>query len=562
LIKIGARVVRHARAITFQLAEVAVTGTMVRAILAAIHAQTERKRQHRYVRCPEKRRYRARMLRVHRMIRRSPSVWATTDTAQGEKCLFNRENQAILTTVGRPLGECRSRTLAKMHPNGSSAGIKMLKDRHEKNFLKSSKRHVSGLFWVSPSAVCLLALIPPLLAFFFPAQAYEKYIGEPYIFSRSPLTLFFYIICIMALFMGSRISFSLRKPQLAEFEGVVSRRGYLSFMMSVVSLIFLLNIYSFSIIIENSPNLFSLLFSGDGSSIKNEINTAGALTQAQPMLIATLVWFYFRFLQVKSAISEVERRTLAITLACGIVLSISLSTIKMARYELMPLIIQMFTVYFLYSALSESSSSIKRALRLLITVFGLAFVFFAFSYFRNSDSNVTALTPFIGYSVAPFNRLAYLIEGQLVYSYGGTGVYAAPFLNHVPLLHNVLDIGAFVGMPDLEVAFQQEFVDVDNAGLARQYIWPTAPGYIYSDFGVLCFIFIFFVGVLWRQSWNGLLAGNTVGMIMYTFLATSILLWFTANWAMRPALMSYLIGAIFISLAEHSFFGKRLFRPS
>ena len=37
LIKIGARVVHHARAITFQLAEVAVTGPMVRAILATIH---------------------------------------------------------------------------------------------------------------------------------------------------------------------------------------------------------------------------------------------------------------------------------------------------------------------------------------------------------------------------------------------------------------------------------------------------------------------------------------------------------------------------------------------
>jgi len=36
LIKIGARVVRHARAITFQMAEVAVTGLMVSAILAAI----------------------------------------------------------------------------------------------------------------------------------------------------------------------------------------------------------------------------------------------------------------------------------------------------------------------------------------------------------------------------------------------------------------------------------------------------------------------------------------------------------------------------------------------
>jgi regulation of enolase protein 1 (concanavalin A-like superfamily) len=36
LIKIGARVVRHARAITFQLAEVAFTGPLVRAVLAAI----------------------------------------------------------------------------------------------------------------------------------------------------------------------------------------------------------------------------------------------------------------------------------------------------------------------------------------------------------------------------------------------------------------------------------------------------------------------------------------------------------------------------------------------
>jgi hypothetical protein len=38
LIKIGARVVRHARAITFQLAEVAVSGDLLNPILAAIPA--------------------------------------------------------------------------------------------------------------------------------------------------------------------------------------------------------------------------------------------------------------------------------------------------------------------------------------------------------------------------------------------------------------------------------------------------------------------------------------------------------------------------------------------
>jgi len=75
--------------------------------VTAIRAKTQRKRLDRSARRAEKRRCRARMLRVHSMIRRAPSVWATTDTAQGEKCLFNRQNQAILTTHSSPLGECR-----------------------------------------------------------------------------------------------------------------------------------------------------------------------------------------------------------------------------------------------------------------------------------------------------------------------------------------------------------------------------------------------------------------------------------------------------------------------
>ena len=75
--------------------------------VTAIRAQTQRKRLDRSAHRAEKRRCRARMLQVHRMIRRAPNIWATTDTAQGEKCLFNQQNQATLTTDGRPLGECR-----------------------------------------------------------------------------------------------------------------------------------------------------------------------------------------------------------------------------------------------------------------------------------------------------------------------------------------------------------------------------------------------------------------------------------------------------------------------
>ena len=80
--------------------------------MTAIGAKTQRKRLDRSAHRAEKRRCRARMLRVHSMIRRAPSVWATTDTAQGEKCLFNRQNQAILMTDGSPRGECRLKSVA------------------------------------------------------------------------------------------------------------------------------------------------------------------------------------------------------------------------------------------------------------------------------------------------------------------------------------------------------------------------------------------------------------------------------------------------------------------
>jgi hypothetical protein len=46
-------------------------------------------------------------MRVRGPIWPDQSVCATTDTAQEEKRLFKGQNQAILTSDRRPLGECR-----------------------------------------------------------------------------------------------------------------------------------------------------------------------------------------------------------------------------------------------------------------------------------------------------------------------------------------------------------------------------------------------------------------------------------------------------------------------
>jgi hypothetical protein len=47
------------------------------------------------------------MTRVRGLIRPTPGVWATADTARSERRLINWQDQAILLADGSPLGECR-----------------------------------------------------------------------------------------------------------------------------------------------------------------------------------------------------------------------------------------------------------------------------------------------------------------------------------------------------------------------------------------------------------------------------------------------------------------------
>ena len=77
--------------------------------MTEVQAKTERKRRDKSARCAEKRRRRAGMLRVCGPIRPTWEVRATTDASWGGKRLIRWRSQAIFSSEGRPLGECRLR---------------------------------------------------------------------------------------------------------------------------------------------------------------------------------------------------------------------------------------------------------------------------------------------------------------------------------------------------------------------------------------------------------------------------------------------------------------------
>jgi hypothetical protein len=75
--------------------------------VTTIRVQTEPKRLDRSVRHAEKRAHWARMLRVRGLIRPALGAYATAHAARGEKRLLNWQNQALLPSSGKPLGEFR-----------------------------------------------------------------------------------------------------------------------------------------------------------------------------------------------------------------------------------------------------------------------------------------------------------------------------------------------------------------------------------------------------------------------------------------------------------------------
>ena len=75
--------------------------------VTAIQPQTERKRLDRSVHRAEKRGRQATMTPVRGLIRPAPGISSTMGIVRGEKHLSSDRVQAILTSDGRPLGECR-----------------------------------------------------------------------------------------------------------------------------------------------------------------------------------------------------------------------------------------------------------------------------------------------------------------------------------------------------------------------------------------------------------------------------------------------------------------------
>jgi hypothetical protein len=289
----------------------------------------------------------------------------------------------------------------------------------------------------------------------------------------------------------------------------------------------LLNLISLARLLKNNPDFLTAWFYRT-SLMKSEINTEGALVEALPLLFAVLYWAIWRTIDIEKYRKNKVRLLRLSILGTGL-LGVAVSVMKVARHDLIPGLFGTFFVILLHNYLTLTIKFRTFFLRVIvIVILGLG-VFLLIGWLRCNQDWTMTLDTLWGYTIASYNRLAALLEGRITYPYAETGIYAFRAISHVPLLHRFLDVKEVFDMPLPQDVLFSEFPAVASTGLRPEYIWVTAFGYVFADIGLFVFPYFFVIGVVSGIIWISLNGNGTFGIVLYPWMAFSILFWFGDN---------------------------------
>jgi len=402
---------------------------------------------------------------------------------------------------------------------------------------RSITRKQSNLVWlVSPPTIVAVAFLMLVLSICLSPDAYEIAAKEhDYMREDAPLLLKFYGAICLSFLVGyfATVLASRFVPKLAIFDNPRVSAGKSSYLIPIF-LGILLNLVSLAILIKNSPGVLGLIASGAGQKAKSAIDTTGGLSQAQPMLIG-LVWWGMARHMAKFPTKRMPGATLSfIIVFSAFALSCTISLVKLARYELMPLFLGCFTIYILYAAKQGRANLAGLLLKSLGVTVLIVMVFAGMSALRGAKNSSEIVSTIIGYGPAAYNHLAVLLENHLTFPDSGHGLYAFAFTHSIPGLHK------FSGSDDLVSAFKSEFDATRASGLNANYIWVTAPGYYYADLHKAVYPFMAVMGGLSAVFWLEALKGRSLGLVMHPFTMGTILMWFSSGQFTRPDLTTLL----------------------
>lgn len=395
------------------------------------------------------------------------------------------------------------------------------------------------LFYISPIFLVLYNFLIMMIALLFPPTIYTYFLDEKnYIFMN--LSIFLLVtMSLLAFWLGYEISYM----TFPKIKCISKRKIFIkkSIFIGIPLIIFeILTALFIVVFIKQNIGVFYLLLNGLGNSYKENILTNFFFLFVY-MLIGIIYWAYNKYKRF-----TIKSNLIRILIFIGILEVLLVSSIMLARFIAIPFLIGLVIIFLKYKK-KFNLFTILKYLILGIIVFIIASIFRS-----NNSDNIFELiiTKFMGYTIASFNRLALVLDGNLNYTYSYTGYYLMPLLSHVPLLHNIIPN---IYQIDYKKIWLEEFKDVESTQLQASYIWSTVYGYIYSVLGYLTPIYFFMLGLLTGPLWKSFVYNKTTGTIIYPWFFAGLILSFTSNIIFLPQFIALLYALLFIILWESLF---------
>ncbi len=377
---------------------------------------------------------------------------------------------------------------------------------------------------VSPYSLALVSLSIFLIGWIFPADAYTRFMSEPDLMFLDWETLVFYLACVTVFCAGVYFARLIWPVRARSTGNTMSTNSPLLFLLPPILLATILCGALVSTI-GGQINLLAIMVSQQGSVIKEALHAGdvvqGRLDQAPMFATAVLWWAADRGSRIN--MTTMTRLIFRAVFAVGVIADIATCVAIMDRTRLLPLLVGLILI----PIERKSSRGELRFSSAVVGILGGACLVvcasLALSYLRGFQGANLIIMALMGYTVVSYNRLAALLKGTMYYQYAGHGIYLFNYLIYTG--KEAALIGFKGNWPSSLQLWHSEFNAVLLAGMNPIYIWSGTFGYLYSDLGWGCLVYLLLVGVMAGWSWSRFRRGTvwahpiSVDCVLDSFLA-------------------------------------------
>lgn len=371
----------------------------------------------------------------------------------------------------------------------------------------------------------------------FPSDVYQQVIDEPY-FASLHGEMFVYITLSLGLMWLGWI--------------IVEPAHYSPQVMSPIyppSFLWLLRGMGFI-----TPFIYALrLFSS--SEVQEALSSQLTMNEVRDLISEMSINYLVQLAMVSSILCiylAANNRALRSIIDVVIVaIMISCLFITMQRSLLMPYILTIGVAYY----------QGQKQMTLLQTVFyggcallsGLS-LFLLIAALRQQE-DVSLLQSILGYTVASYNRLAVMLDGNLQLPDSGTGYYTLQWLYYPPVVRDILhipDLASSVLGTHLPITradnYYAQFEAIEKTPLAANFIWTTFFGTVYSDYGWLSLFFYVVFGACCQAAYISMQKRQLLGIFLYCYIYATSLLWFGDGFIFQSTTLLICYMAVFYQL--------------